>query len=279
MVFTIHGIVKDYYPEKQIYRSYVSEQSFRKFLSAGFTFTKFQSNNNRNNVLTIDDSTYAAADACILARNLGHEVILFINPSQIIKGELYWFSILNSLLDARSINSICYNNEKYNLENFIQVNIFRKEIKKIIISKSDNEIKEIIKNLKKILQITHVKVPRHSQTLNIEDLKQLKKIGVQIESHGWSHEEISRFNVSEFKTDLLRTNEWLEKELGQKATLYAVPFGETDPELIFESCKTDNYFLANMNQPLGQISERCWNRWDITKELQNNLHDSITFSN
>ena len=59
-----------------------------------------------SDVLTVDDSTIGAARACTIAREYGQEVTLFINPAQTARKRPYWFSRLDALLDARTVDAV-----------------------------------------------------------------------------------------------------------------------------------------------------------------------------
>lgn len=278
-IYTIHGIVDDYTLQKQIYRSYVSKASFETFLNSQIKpLGKWRGHDTTTAILTVDDSTLAGAHACISARKLGHEVIFFINPHQIITGNIYWFSLLNCLIDYRTVDAVVYNNQRFVLKEYTSICAFRKAVKKDIMAKGPDQAFTYLNTLKDLLHPRPFSIPEHLQTINIEDLKLLIQEGVQIESHGWSHIDIAGMNCDHFMSDLNKTSQWLNDTLNITTSLYAVPFGESDPALLFPHIETTNYFLADNNRAQGQLSEKCWNRIDITKQLQNSIHDYTALS-
>src|SRR4051794_11118511 len=88
--FLLHGIVDRYVHGAHAYRSYVPREAFAHYLqSRRGPFRAWDGSPGGDDVLTVDDATRAGANACTLARRLGHEVIFFVNPYQIATGEPY----------------------------------------------------------------------------------------------------------------------------------------------------------------------------------------------
>lgn len=271
MIVTIHGVVNNFC-YNQVNRSYLPKDAFVSFLkSQKRKFGSWNDSIPNGDVLTVDDSTYAAAESCYIARELGHEVILFINPRQIIEKEYYWFSILNCLIDQRTVGQIKYNDRQYDLSSYVLLSKLRKELKRNLIFRPDIEIFKELDVLKGIFGVQEMELPTHLRTLEVNDLNKLIAADVRIESHGWDHKEISTFTKDDFIDDLNRTNLWLNSELGIQTTLYAVPFGESDPEMIFGDCGIKNYFLATPDRQLGRLTNKCWNRLDITQQIKDNF--------
>lgn len=265
-IHTLHGVSSNYNAAAQSCRNYIPTNLFEVFLdSIDWKYSSWKNFSNKTNVLTIDDSTYGGAEACLLARKKGHEVIYFINPCQIQSNASYFFCLLDLYLDSKTVNDIYFNSKKFSLANNRELKKFRKEVKNIAMSLSAENAVEFIKNdVFKILKCSENHMPEHLKTIGIEQLINLEKSGVIIQSHGWSHKNISSFSASEFETDIEMTNNWLRINFDIDPLMYAVPFGFPDiPEKVKESFAM-TYFLVDDDLPNGQLSSICWNRIDIT---------------
>lgn len=266
-IYTIHGIVENYQPEKHIYRSYVPKTTFEDFLNTqSKSFGKWEEGRTTSDILTIDDSTQGGAEACIMARNLGHEVILFVNPHQIINQEPYWFSLFNCLLDYRSVDIINYKGQSFDLSVYAQSCSFRQIVKREHMCLPVNESMGMISHFKELLGVGEFEMPHHLKILKKKDLLDLIHLGVQIESHGWSHIEISGLQPAQFLEDFSAARQWLAEEMACVSKLYAVPFGSSNPEKLFGDY--GSVFLADFMTKPGKLTDNCWNRIDVTKQLQ-----------
>src|SRR4051794_17567364 len=98
----LHGVVDEWCPTLLSHRLYVSAASFRDYLARrGEQYLPWSVNGPVGDILTIDDATHAGGSACIIARELGHEVIFFVNPANIESGRPYFFSVLDAHIDNR----------------------------------------------------------------------------------------------------------------------------------------------------------------------------------
>src|SRR5262245_55438790 len=108
-VYLIHGVVDHWSPGKSALRNYVPRAAFESYLAARESpFVGWSERKQTDDVLTVDDSTRAAAEACHLARKLGHQVIFFVNPLQIATGLPYFFSLFDSIVDNRTKSVASY---------------------------------------------------------------------------------------------------------------------------------------------------------------------------
>src|SRR5947209_2935477 len=92
VIHLIHGCALLRQNEQQSDRNYVEMIVLRRFLASRVgKYSSFEASMG-NISLTVDDSTVGAALACRMAREMGHEVTLFVNPHQIITEAPYFFS-------------------------------------------------------------------------------------------------------------------------------------------------------------------------------------------
>lgn len=64
------------------------------------------------------------------------------------------------------------------------------------------------------------------QPLTWEQIREMRRAGMAIGSHTWSHPNLARLRPSEARQELLRAKEVLEERLGEAVPLLAYPFGK-----------------------------------------------------
>jgi hypothetical protein len=267
--YLLHGIVDEWAQGRQIYRNYVSRASLEAHLMGRASpYGAWNADDPDGDVLTIDDATRAGADACRLARRLGHEVIFFVNPFQVATGEPYYFSLLDAFLDARTVERATFTDEAFDLAAPGELRRFRKKARAILMARPASEAVAATREIAQLLGADGAELPAHAVPPSLDELCGLRDAGVRIESHGWSHVDIAALDDAAFIEHIVRARDWLRSELAVCSSLYAVPFGLCDipPErrYLIEGA----YFLADPSRPLGQLGPRCWNRRDLTDLLQ-----------
>src|SRR5437016_674086 len=100
-VYALHGSAPAASPDLFVYRNICDRERLSRWLSALPPLVPLcDALAGRGSALTIDDATYAAADSALLARELGHEATLFVNPSNIAERTNYSWLVINALLDS-----------------------------------------------------------------------------------------------------------------------------------------------------------------------------------
>ena len=89
--------------------------------------------------------------------------------------------------------------------------------------------------------------------LNWEEIRQLKKEGVNIGAHSHNHEHMANLNVNELNDIIEKSNRVFLKEIGEIPSLFAYPYGEAN-EKIIEILK-DYKFKVAFGQHSGVINE------------------------
>jgi hypothetical protein len=266
----LHGIVDHWVADSSTDRLYVSRASFEGHLKrrpAAYS-TWGDSEPAGDDILMVDDATRAGAEACRLARDLGHEVIFFINPYQVVAGRPYFFSVLDVFIEERSASSVTYCGRSYDLTQRTGVRELRKAVKVDLMHRSAPEAEADVATLGGLLGVTSVSLPAHLHPVSANELRGLRQRGVRIENHGWSHVEIRNMDDIQFREHIELGRRWLREELDVESRLYAVPFGLTELTAAQESIVAASYFLGNPDLPRGRIGTHCWNRYDITATLQ-----------
>jgi Polysaccharide deacetylase len=268
-VYLFHGCVDRWYPRQERFRNFVSEDALRTHLaSRAEKYGPWIPENQRHDVLTVDDSTRGAGRFCAVAREMGHEVMLFVNPQQIVTGSPYFFSLLDAYLDARGVSTIRYRGIRYNLGIYSELRAFRKAAKEVLRGLSEEGCMLHISELKDDLHAGGCTIPDHVQPLTVRDLIDLRDRGVAIENHGWSHIEIRFLSALAFNKHVARARDWLVSNLSVPSTNYAVPFGLSRVPAQSVHVVPGSIFLAAPSLPATQLDRACWNRLDISPTLQ-----------
>ena len=251
------------------HRNYVPRQAFETYLrQRDRPFVAWAGDRTAGDVLTVDDATQAAADACITARELGHEVTLFVNPFQIVSGHPYFFSLLDAAIDDRTATTVPYAGQTFALATAAGVQRFRNTVKTHVATLAPDDAVAAVTEVAQRLGVVDVRVPAHQAPLSLADLVALRDAGVAIENHGWSHVEIGALDDAAFVRHVSQGREWLRRTLSVEASLYAVPFGATRVPGHPEDHVGEAYVLCDARWPPRQIAGRCWNRQDLTPRLQ-----------
>lgn len=265
----LHGVVNKWSRDLFTHRIHVSADSFRSYLES--RPTKYASWTNAvptGDVMTIDDSTKGGAEACLLARALGHEVIFFVNPLPIITGAPYFFSYLDAYIDDRKVQSVDFDSEHFDFADPGALRKFRKRVKLVLMVKPASQSLAEVASIGQLLGAEVKELPAHLHPINLEDLIRLRDAGVQIGNHGWSHIEVSGLSVEEFSEHITSARDWFKRELSLDPFLYACPFGETNVSDSYRHVVAGPYLLANSKMPSGQVSPNCWNRHDIAEVVR-----------
>jgi len=264
-LFFLHGIVDDWSPSF-VNRNYASRAAFERHLRSRKSPYDAWENAAHADHLSIDDSTRAGADASMLARNLGHEVVFFINPLQIETGEPYFFTLLDTFLDARAVSRIEFDDVTYDLERYDERRRFRRAVKVAVMGLPSGDACAAVREIGERLGAAGTPTPAHTLPVTMHDLRQLQAAGVRIENHGWSHIEISGLDHASFEEHVASGRSWIQNGLDRDSRLYAVPFGVSDVphESVID---VDAHFLARADLPAAQLADRCWNRHDLTPHL------------
>lgn len=268
-IHLMHGVVEQRDSSLFSHRNYISEGAFAAFLDRQLSALGPWNREAQHDVLTVDDGTVAGKRACEIAAKRGHHVILFMNPHQTIMGELYFFSIMEAALDQRTVARVVFDGQPFDLSKPAGVRAARVHIRTRLMKAPAPEALEGAYRYADQLGVRRVAVPQHATVLSMNDLRELVRLGVQIENHGWDHQDIGSLNAIELERDITKAGSWLRSELGVEARLYAVPYGISPLPPSVANDVAPEYFLANDDLPQGEVGANCWNRRDLVWELVN----------
>ncbi|MGW5052672.1 polysaccharide deacetylase family protein [Actinokineospora sp. NPDC004072] len=260
----IHGCAPPWEPGAQVVRNYVGEGALTRHLLARETpYGPL----GEADALTVDDSTNGAARACVLAREAGSEVTLFVNPAQVERGRTYWFSLLDAILDQRQAATATFDGRVFDLSPGGPLRAFRLAAKSRLMALPEAEVDGLLDDLAAALGAAPVVVPEHAQTMSADTLKDLIGRGVAIGSHGWDHRDIASMTTGEVADDLRLALDWFHA-LGVHPIHYAVPYGLVPLPEAAVAAVDGMVLLANPALPADRLPPRHRNREPITGPLR-----------
>ena len=264
----LHGCSPEWDNQQECFRNYVPVSALRSFLDRRpRAYGKWNEIGGVDH-LSIDDSTRGAAAACRLARSLGHEVTLFVNPRQIDIGQPYFFSLLDSVLDNRRRNTLRFNGVDFDVSRREQRRSFRISVRAKLSMIDYEPAVSVVMQLAEMLQSVSIEVKEHAHIITRDELRQLQQIGVTVGNHGWTHADISHLSPSEFCYHITEADKWIAEVLGTAPFGYAVPFGRCFVLPSFRRLLARPVFLANGHLRSGRVKTSHWNRTEITDEIQ-----------
>jgi hypothetical protein len=268
-IWMMHGIVDNADPTRFTHRNMLDTRRFQRLLEE--RTPKFvdldQALAGNGDALTIDDSTWAAADAAELCLSSGHAVTVFINARNIALQKTYWFALLNVLVDRCERNAIILTSESFSMNSLLDRQRFRKAAKhKALSLHSEEEREEFILRLALSVGVDSLEAPRHLATVTIDGISRLKAISVRIENHGWTHGNVAAMTRQELVEDIRRGADWLEDEAGIATRHYSVPFGATKPPDMLPISLYEFWHLADENLPTGLLDKRLVNRATLSDD-------------
>jgi peptidoglycan/xylan/chitin deacetylase (PgdA/CDA1 family) len=258
----IHGCVPEWRADAQGYRNYVGERELVAFLRG-----RTRRYDHDRAALTVDDSTVGGARACLIAREEGHEVTLFLNPAQIERGRTYWFSRLDAMLDATPVRRLSFGGQEYDLDRRDGMRALRLAIKAQLMGLAEEDTDGLLDDLGRRMGTADAEVPAHGRTIARAEVSTLEDAGVRIGNHGWDHRDIAVMTAEAVAADVRAAADWFEAAIGAPPADYAVPYGLARlPEGAVPEVRGD-LFLADPRVPLGEAAGH-WNRKDITREIR-----------
>lgn len=265
-VHTFHGVLDDWSPSRRLDRLYVSRAAFIAALDAlPSRYVPAEACEPDQLALTIDDSTMAAAEAALLARERGHEVMLFINPYQIITQRPYFFTVLNLAIDQIAERERQADPKaSWRSPHLLTL---RQDTRAVLSILDGEALDAALAAFLAHWQIEVREIPDPSRPIDLPTLSRLVDAGVQIGNHGWSHVEIAVMTPEQLLDDVQRTRRWLMDTTGQPIDTYAVPYGHTVPPPEVLSALGAACMLVDSKRPLGQLAPGLINRLDVTDAI------------
>ena len=263
----IHGCVAERRSDAQTHRNYVGEADLVAFLRR-----QPRRYDHRTAALTVDDSTAGGARACLIAREEGHEVALFLNPAQIVRRRTYWFSTLDAMLDATRVRRLSFAGEDHELDRRQGMRSLRLACKARLMAMAEADTEGMLDDLARRLEVSSVDVPAHARTIEPAEVRQLEAAGVRIGNHGWDHRDVAAMPAAEVAEDLRAAADWFEQAIGARPADYAVPYGleRLSDEAAAEV--SGIIYLADPRIPPGEAGGRHWNRRDVTGDIHQAAH-------
>jgi len=266
--YILHGSSPNWTSDLQSMRHYVPEQALRDYLARREDRFVDPDAGAEGDVLTVDDSTRAGFETCLIARALGHEITLFVNPSQIISGNDYWFSRFDALVDGRTANSCTFRGVAYDFNSREELRKFRFAVRPLLLIAREAAAHRLLDEVERLLGAEGAKVGEHARTMTRGEFDELCRAGVRIGNHGWDHRCISALDPQQQREELIAAGDWLRSASGQPVADYAVPFGLERLHAEARSACTGIVYLVDPGLPPEAAGEGNLFRRNLTPPLQ-----------
>jgi len=273
-IFILHGSADNWDGARQAMRHYVPEQSLRRYLAERPEPFVDSDERDYGDILTVDDSTRGGARTCLIARELGHAVTLFLNPFQIISGRDYWFSRFDALIDARQATTARFDGVTYNLQSRQELRDFRLAARKYLVVSTEDAAHRLLDDIQVLLKAEGAQVSGHARSIGPNDVAELQKAGVRLSSHGWDHQCLSGLSPDQQLTQLLDRADWLRAATGHEPRDYAVPFGQQRLDPRARAAVPGMVYLVDPTLPPEVAGEGYLYRRNLTPTLQGMLASS-----
>ena len=262
MIYCSHGIVENHCPKKYCHRNTLDREKLETYLKNKKEkyVTLREALDGKGDAFTIDDATYSSLEADKLLRKHDHEVTIYVNPYYIENNVLYWFSILNYLLDTCLYPSLCLQGTDYSLASYREKNVFRKNLKQIVAAFPTEESIHVYLGAVFNTDLKNIDIPAHLQTFTESDILEIQKLGVDIQNHGWTHKQLNTSTPEEIDYEVLTGRVWLKNKFNIDPCYYAVPFGERYPPCDYDFSGVDCWFLLCDDLSYGSVDKRVYNR-------------------
>lgn len=267
-IFILHGSAEDWDSARQVMRHYVPEHSLRRYLTERPEPFVDPDEGVDGDILTVDDSTRGGARTCLIARELGHAVTLFLNPSQIISGRDYWFSRFDTLVDARQVTTAEFDGTTYNLQSRQELRNFRFAARAHLLVSTEGAAHRLLDDIEVLLEAKGAEVSDHARSIGPDQVSELQKAGVRIGSHGWDHQCISSLSGDEQLAQLIDTRDWLRETTRREPRDYAVPFGQQRLDPRARAAVPGIVYLVDPTLPPEAAGEGYRYRRNLTPILQ-----------
>lgn len=260
-VLALHGAARDVVRDRFEFQNMTDREVLRRYLVALPPLVPLEVALAGNGVaLTIDDATRAAADAALIARDLGHHVSVFINPEQVESGSPYWFGLLHCLLDRLAPVSRELDGVIYPTRTRAERRALREPIKAACRAMRTEAARAAhVAALAGRWDVLLLSVPEHLRTLTIAELMELRDAGVEIQNHGWSHMDHAYLTAAESEMEIRRGRDWIHGTLGVDAAHFAVPFGDVRPAAGLRM-EASSWLTLHDGWPPGPLGPDSWNR-------------------
>ena len=262
-VYVMHGVVDRPVAGSFRDRNMLDREAFIRFLEK--RTPKFGSLEDavelESNALTTDDGTHASFDAAVLARELGHEVTVFVNPFNVETGTPYWFSVLDLVLDRTSRPSCGFGGREFALSHLADKRQFRAAVMVSVRKLPTEERRQaMISELADGLHVRDLELPPSLAPVSRQAVEQLSKMGVRVENHGWTHCHPEGMEPELLWQDIERGQSWFRQHLHSHGRAYAVPFGDTPPPGEMPENLVEMWYMADSRRINGRIGNRIFNR-------------------
>jgi peptidoglycan/xylan/chitin deacetylase (PgdA/CDA1 family) len=111
------------------------------------------------------------------------------------------------------VDGICFEGQEFQFGDQGATRKFRMAVKAAIMSLPAGEAAALVEQVSRTLCAQGLKLPDFAMSVSIEELRELRDIGVRIENHGWSHIDIKALDREMLWEHICRASAWLANHL------------------------------------------------------------------
>ena len=258
-IFAMHGIVAAR-EQSFCHRNLMDAGRFRRVLEGrSEPFCSIaKALRSEGHALTVDDATWAGVAAARLARSMGHELTMYVNPEPILSGRPYPLCRVNAYLDAFSGQSVELDGVVYSLSDHTTL---RGRLKRILgLIPTTNAQHEWLDEFAEEKGVSDAFFPHYLAPPPLGVLVELHGEGICIGNHGWSHVDYDQLRPAQCLREVETASAWLNEHVGPTTGSFAVPYGEAVPPTRLQNRIDLVWLLLDNRLNEGFLGSRVFNR-------------------
>jgi peptidoglycan/xylan/chitin deacetylase (PgdA/CDA1 family) len=190
----------------------------------------------------------------------------FIPTKMMTERNLGWWDLVAFFLKHRKKNAFEFNFKKYDLE-VLSKEACAEEICALLKKSSPAEVNTLLFELQ---QATESKWPtkedQSEELMTWQQLKESKEFGVSIGSHSHSHYVLAHMSIDEQRSELKKSKEILERNLGFEIKSFAYPVGRyTDFNLETKKILDECGYKVGYSFMTGSANTNELDRFDVKR--------------
>ena len=114
--------------------------------------------------------------------------------------------------------------------------------------------------MRKALGVANLDIPDYLQSLTVQQLRELRDAGVDIQNHYWTHLDPAAHTPARFGAEWARAQDRLAEHLRITSRFFASPFGDYFPQPDFLAERKIVCLLLSHSHPGGALGPWVVNR-------------------
>jgi hypothetical protein len=211
--------------------------------------------------LTIDDATFGAFWAAMLAQSQGHEVSWFVNGIHVDCSLTYFPFQLSCMIDAVLREECVFDGQTWDLRGRSGRRTLRLYLKQRYMRMGRQEsVAHLLQSVARSLDVDLNCMEDSLRTVTSAELTAAVAAGIELQNHGWSHLNPLLLSADEYETDAALNEDYLSQFRKAATRAYAPPFGRYVGRPLRAR---EAILLADRNLVPGRQKPNVFNRVDL----------------